>query len=215
MNVSNSRAGVAALILAGGRGERLGGTIKSELEIGGKRLLERVAAALEGCAPLLVAHGRIDPASLRLLAGMIAVPDLDGDYAGPLAGMGGAVAYLNTLPTPPDYLVSVAVDTPFVPPEFVDWLRSALLDGPCAIAAYADQPFPTNAIWRPALLRELPEQIRAGTAPRSLKSLSAELGGHLAEWPVSPAGDPFANINTPTELAEMRHRARLLEQGPP
>ena len=59
-----------AVILAGGRGERLGGVIKSELRIGGVRLLERVAGQLADCDPILVAHGRIDPAQFHLLPGM-------------------------------------------------------------------------------------------------------------------------------------------------
>ena len=40
-----------------------------------------------------------------------------------------------------------------------------------------------------------------------LKALGAELGCRYAEWPMTAAGDPFANINTPDELDEMRRRA--------
>lgn len=199
----------AALILAGGRGERLGGTIKSELLVGGVRLLDRVAGRLAGSSPLLVAHGRIDPTLLRLAGEMIPVPDLDGDYAGPLAGLAGAMAYLNSLPTPPELLVSVAVDTPFLPEDFVERLADAIGDTPAAIASYAGQPYPTNAIWRVARFRDLPERIAAGTSPRSLKSLCAQAGGISVEWPLTAAGDPFANVNTPEDMAELEHRAAL------
>lgn len=198
---------IAGLILAGGRGERLGGAIKSELVIGGVRLLERVAARLDGCTPLLVAHGRTEPAALRLPAGMIAVPDLDGDYAGPLAGVAGAIAYLNTLATPPELLVCVAVDTPLLPADFLDLLVAGLGEAPAAIAAYGSQPYPTNAIWRIARFRDLPERVAAGTAPRSLRSLAAAAGGINVEWSASAAGDPFANVNTPEDLAELQRRA--------
>ena len=47
----------------------------------------------------------------------------------------------------------------------------------------------------------------AGTAPRSLKSLSAQAGGLTVEWPVSAGGDPFANVNTPEDLAVLEQRA--------
>lgn len=198
---------IAGLILAGGRGERLGGAIKSELVIGGVRLLERVAARLDGCAPLLVAHGRTEPAALRLAIGMIAVPDLDGDYAGPLAGVAGALAYLNALASPHELLISVAVDTPLLPIDYVDRLVAELGDAPAAIASYGGQPYPTNAIWRVARFRNLPERVAAGTAPRSLKSLSAAAGGTTVAWPASDAGDPFANVNTPEDLAELQRRA--------
>lgn len=207
--MSNKPTGIAALILAGGRGERLGGTIKSELVVGGRRLLDRVAEPLAGCSPLLVSHGRLDVGLLHLTDPMVPVADLDGDYAGPLAGVAGAVAYLNTLPAPPELLVSVAVDTPFLPLDFVRRLRDALADGRAAIASYTGQPFPTNAIWRLAAIQDLPARIAAATAPRSLKSLGAHLGAQLVEWPITPAGDPFANINTPEELAEMQRRAAI------
>ena len=205
--MAQSQHTIAGLILAGGRGERLGGAIKSGLVVGGVRLLDRVADRLAGCAPLLVAHGRIDPELLGLGAAMIAVRDLEGDYAGPLAGLAGAMAYLNTLSTPPELLVSVAVDTPFLPVDFVERLVGGLGEGAAAVAAYAGQPYPTNAIWRVARFRDLPERVAAGSAPRSLKSLAAAAGGVDVTWPVTAAGDPFANVNTPADLAELEHRA--------
>ncbi|OEO31383.1 hypothetical protein VW23_016560 [Devosia insulae DS-56] len=205
--MAQNQHSIAGLILAGGRGERLGGVIKSELVLGGVRLLERVAEGLGACSPLMVGHGRIDPAALHLLAGMVAVPDLDGDYAGPLAGLAGAIAYLNALATPPELLISVAVDTPFLPADFVARLVEGLGEAPAAVAVYGGQPYPTNAIWRVARFRELPERVRAGTAPRSLKSLSAEAGGVSIEWVEGDAGDPFANINTPEDLANLQRRA--------
>ena len=48
---------VAAVILAGGRGERLGGVIKANLVVDGLRLLERVAVAIEPVDALLVGSG--------------------------------------------------------------------------------------------------------------------------------------------------------------
>lgn len=212
--MAQNQHSIAGLILAGGRGVRLGGVIKSELAVGGVRLLDRVATRLGGCAPLLVAHGRIDPAALRLEAGMIAVPDLDGDYAGPLAGLAGAMAYLNTLTAPPERLISVAVDTPLLPVDFVERLANELGDRTAAIASYGGQPYPTNAIWRVDRFLDLPERVAAGTAPRSLKSLSAQAGGTSVEWPISVAGDPFANVNTPENLAELERRAVDLAADP-
>jgi len=199
---------IAALILAGGRGERLGGAIKSELTVGGVRLLDRVAARLDGCTPLLVAHGRMDPALLRLQPGMRPVPDLDSDYAGPLAGVAGGIAWLKSQPAPlPDLLVTVAVDTPFLPEDFIARLVESIGDAAACIAAYGGQAYPTNAIWRLAHFRDLPARVLAGTSPRSLKTLSASAGGVTVHWPESEAGDPFANANTPDELIALEAKA--------
>ena len=197
---------MAGLILAGGRGERLGGAIKSELVVGDRRLLDRVADRLARCSPLLVGHGRIDPALLHLPTGTIAVPDLDGDYAGPLAGLAGAIAWSLALPSPPDLIVSVAVDTPFLPADYVERLAAGMRTGDAAVAAYAGQPYPTNAIWRLSRFRDLPAQVHAGTAPHSLKRLAAMAGALTVEWREAAGGDPFANINTPAELSAMQAR---------
>ncbi len=200
---------VAGLILAGGRGERLGGAIKSELTVGGIRLLDRVTERLRVCRPLLVAHGRMPPELLRLDKQLVPVPDLAGDYAGPLAGFAGAIAYLAGMTARPELLICAAVDAPFLPADYAARLTDSLGTHDAAIAVYDGQPYPTNSIWRIDRFLDLPARVHAGTAPRSLKSLAAEAGAVTLDWPAASAGDPFANINTPEDLAEMERRATL------
>ena len=203
------RPRIAGLILAGGRGERLGGAIKSELVVGGVRLLDRVAARFEGCDQLLVAHGGIAPDQLHLGKGMQPVPDLPTDYGGPLAGFAGSLSFLASEPNPPDLLVCAAVDAPFLPPDYVGRLVGALGSADAALAAYEGQLYPTNSAWRVQSFLDLPRQVLAGTAPRSLKSLAARANSVTLEWPAASGGDPFANINTPAELEEMQRRVAV------
>lgn len=200
---------LAAVILAGGRGERLGGTVKANIEIGGTRLLKRVGRAL-GTLPstVLVAYGANPPEALGLLPGHIAVPDLLSDYAGPLAGVAGAVAWCLAANDPPEALLSVAVDTPFVPATYAERMLEALGDADVVVAAHGGQLYPTNAIWRVAALADLPADILGGTAPRSLKRLAEELEAGQLDWPESDGGDPFASLNTPADLAALEARAR-------
>lgn len=192
---------IAGLILAGGRGERLGGTIKSELVVGGRRLFDRVAERLVGLSPLLVAHGRMAPELLHLPATSLPIPDIEGDYAGPLAGFAAAMVWCADQLKPPELLVSVAVDTPFLPADYVGRLVAAIGSDDVAMASYGGQPYPTNAIWRVARFLDLPVQVTAATAPHSLKRLAGSVSTVIVEWPEKDAGDPFANINTPEELA--------------
>jgi molybdopterin-guanine dinucleotide biosynthesis protein A len=201
---------IAAVILAGGRGERLGGAVKAELPVGGVRLLDRVLPVLEGCRPIVVAHGPHDPALLGLAAGVMPVPDLSVESAGPLAGFAAAVAAVGNHA---ELLVCAAVDAPFLPADYVERLRAGLGAAPAAIASYAGQPYPTNSIWRLDRIRDLPQRVAAGTAPRSLKSLAAAAGGIMVEWPVDAEGDPFANVNTPEDLARAEARAARSAKG--
>lgn len=201
---------VAAVILAGGRGERLGGAVKALVMVGGVRLVDRVLARVATCDPLIVAHGPHDRAALGLPDGVAGVADLPGDYAGPLAGFAAAVA---ALPGDIELLISAAVDSPFLPVDYVERLMSALGDAPAAIARYGEQPYPTSSIWRVERFRDLPERVLAGTAPCSLKALAAEAAAVAVDWPVGPAGDPFANINTPEDLAVAEARAAATATG--
>ena len=197
----------AGVILAGGRGERMGGADKALLEVGGRRLIDRVTDALSPCDPLLLARGPTRDATDYGVPGLVPIADLPTDYGGPLAGVAAAVAWLGASSTAAGLLVVAAVDTPFLPADFVERLIGGLGDAPCALATYAGQDYPTNSVWRLEALRTLPDAVRNGTAPHSLKRLSAMLGGVTVEWPEDAAGDPFANANMPEQLAELTRRA--------
>lgn len=202
---------VAAVILAGGKGERLGGIIKANLVIGGRRLLERATRALSGPeAPILVAHGPLDPALLELGEHHIPIPDPASEYAGPLAGIAAAAAWCLRQDPRPDFLVSMAVDTPFLPRDFVARTLAAMTSSTSAIVArYGGQDYPTNALWRLERISALPARIADGTAPHSLKRLAAELGAIYLDWPLSETGDPFANVNTLADMEALSARAEL------
>jgi molybdopterin-guanine dinucleotide biosynthesis protein A len=125
-----------------------------------------------------------------------------------LAGVAAAADWLLRRPDPPDYLLSLAVDTPFAPPDLLARLMSALPAGAgAAIAHYGGQEYPTNALWRLPALAPLPTAMANGTAPRSLRRLAADLGAVPCPWPELSDGDPFASINTPADLAAARARA--------
>lgn len=196
--------GVAAVILAGGRGERLGGVIKANLLVGGLRLLDRVAASLASADQILVSCGQFDPTDLALQPGQIPILDIASDYAGPLAGLAAAVDWALSQSSPPEILVLAPVDTPFLPPDYIDRLVTA--PGPAAIASFDGQPYPTSSAWRLEAIATLADDVRAGTAPHSLKRLGEHLGAVDVPFPPHARGDPFANANTPADLATLQRR---------
>jgi molybdopterin-guanine dinucleotide biosynthesis protein A len=191
--------GIAAVILAGGKGERLGGVNKAFLTIGNDRFIDRAMAVTASCTPRLLAVGH---ASFDVPDGLIAVPDLDTDYAGPLAGIAAAVDHLRDVPV--EMLFSLAVDTPHFPGDFLARALLLLDMAPAAIASYAEQEYPTNGVWRLSALSRLPEEVRNGTAPRSLKRLAEALGALRLDYAPLNHFDPFRNANTPEDLAFLR-----------
>ena len=195
-------SGIAAVILAGGRGERLGGANKALIEIGGKRLIERALEAVAECTPVILSIGDADfgwPA-------LVPVPDLPTDYGGPLAGVAAAVDHLQA--APPALLLTLAVDTPFFPHDFVTRALPLLATAPAAISAYGGQIYPTNGLWRFDRLATLPGEVRNGTAPRSLKRLAERLSATRLDYAGVSATDPFSNANTLQDLEILQRRAR-------
>lgn len=192
---------IAAVILAGGKGERLGGTNKALLAIGGERFVDRAMAVTVtvGCAPRLLAVGRRHFAAPE---GLTQILDLDTDYGGPLAGVAAAVEHLAALPI--DLLFSLAVDTPLFPPDFLARALPLMESAPAVVGRWGGQDYPTNAVWRLAALRDLPAAMRAGTAPHSLKRLAEALGGTPLDYSQIADPNPFRNANTPEELAVLR-----------
>jgi molybdopterin-guanine dinucleotide biosynthesis protein A len=191
---------IAAVILAGGKGERLGGVNKALLTIGNERFIDRAMAVTEGCAPRLLAIGRTP---FEAPDGLVQVHDLDTGYAGPLAGVAAAVDHLAS--SPPKLLFSLAVDTPLFPPDFLARALPLLDTASAVIACYGDQDYPTNAMWNFSALSALPDGLRTGTAPRSLKRLGESLRAVQLDYSSVNDVDPFRNANTLEDLAFLRN----------
>lgn len=197
-----------AVIIAGGEGQRLGGVRKADLRIGGIRQIDRVIGALGAVqSPILVSSG--PPGRLLdLPPGCVAVPDIDAPCAGPLVGLAAAVGWLASTGIVAGLLASVAVDTPFLPGNFVSRMGTALDRAPAAFAAWGEDFYPPNAIWRIESLQALPSRIAAGTGPASLKALQRELEARRVDWAKGHAANPFRNINTVADLISLQRIAK-------
>ena len=122
----------AAVILAGGRGSRLGGTDKPALRLGDRSLLDIAMAASGGGRVVVVGPGRDLPAGV---SGVSEDPPGGGPAAAVVAGV-GALADL-----PDDALVAVlAADLPGVTRDTVTGLCAALSTARPAEGARGDPP---------------------------------------------------------------------------
>ena len=126
-----ARADITGLVLAGGRGSRMGGVDKGLQSHLGRPLaqhaLQRLAPQV---GPLLVNANRNLDAYAAMGAPVCA--DVLSDYAGPLAGF---MAGLEHCTTP--WLVTVPCDSPLFPADLVARLAQALTEAGADIAMAA------------------------------------------------------------------------------
>ena len=126
-----ARADITGLVLAGGRGSRMGGVDKGLQPHAGttlaKHALQRLAPQV---GPLLLNANRNPEAYAAM--GAPVWPDALPDYAGPLAGF---LAGLEHCTTP--WLVTVPCDSPLFPLDLVDRLAHALTKADAEIAMAA------------------------------------------------------------------------------
>jgi molybdenum cofactor guanylyltransferase len=179
---------VAAAILAGGRGSRLGGVDKGLVHVGGEPIVRRqlrvLAPLVDEC--LLIAG---DPRPYEGVAARL-VTDLHPG-AGPLAGLEAALAA-----TTAEALVVLACDLPFVDAALV----TALRDAPAAEAVVArldGKAQPLAARYARSILPRV--QRRLARDKLRMLDLMAELD---PQWIDFPAGTrALFNVNTPDDLA--------------
>jgi len=179
------------LVLAGGRGARLGGA-KATAPLDGRPLIRHVLDAVEagGLEPVVVAKS--DTALPALDCRVIAEPDL------PRHPLCGIVAGLRACAA--DAVVCPA-DMPFLSGELLAWL--ATLAEPLVVVAGADGVQPLVGRYGSVLLDVL-EPMLAAEPP--MRDLAAALGARVVGADeLRRFGDParlLANINTPAELAD-------------
>lgn len=125
-------AHVAAVVLAGGQGSRMGGVDKGLIAYQGRPLIEWALAALtpqvDEC--VISANRNLD---VYAAYGHRVLPDTLPDYPGPLAGV---LAALQSVVA--DWLVVMPCDMPHVPADLVARLKDAALHEKVALAIAAD-----------------------------------------------------------------------------
>jgi molybdopterin-guanine dinucleotide biosynthesis protein A len=184
--------GALGVVLAGGRGSRLGGA-KPTAELAGRPLISYPLAALAeaGLEAVVVAKPDTDLPPLDV--------DVLAEAAEPVHPLTGIVAALRQTGRP---IVVIGCDFPFVPAALLRALADA--PEPLVIPAPGGEAQPLVARWMPALLPALENALdREEPLRRTVAVLSPRL---LDNADLAPFGDParvFFNVNTPADL----HRA--------
>jgi len=197
MNIA--RDDITGLVLAGGRGQRMGGVDKGLQLLRGTPLaqvaLERLRPQVAG---LLVSANRHLDTYRSFGAPVLA--DEAPDHPGPLAGV---LAGLRHAPTA--WLLTVPCDTPAFPPDLADRLARAVTREGADIAMAATleggrvQPQPVFCLVRRALEADLAAFIAEGGA--SPRAWAARLRTAVVPFDDAAA---FANANTLADLQRLQ-----------
>lgn len=190
------------LVLAGGRSSRMQGNDKAFVTLAGQTLLARLITRLTPQVDDMAINSNGDAPRFSPF-GLPVIPDRMPGYPGPLAGIqAGLAAY------PQDYVLTVAVDLPFLPLDLAPRLKAALHDRGCAYAS-SGQQHALALLWAPGMAQEVESYLQSGG--RRLKDW---LGGHGVAVVFASTGDSdiLLNINTPQDLRTAEQRLSSLQQ---
>ncbi|RFC62939.1 molybdenum cofactor guanylyltransferase [Fulvimarina endophytica] len=197
-----------AVILAGGRGSRMGeGEPKPLRILAGRPLIAHVADRLGAIRPVVVnapADGSFDA------YGDHVAPDLRSGFQGPLAGIEAGMDWLGAEDERMTHALVLPSDTPFLPNDLVPLLLAEASSSRVLVASHRGRLHPTVSLWPITLLSTLAEWLD-DERPRAIRAFLDHAGYRTVsfddlagDW--GPEGDPFANVNTPEDLAQAERR---------
>lgn len=188
-----SATDVTGLILAGGRGMRMGGRDKGLIEVRGKTLVQLTCERLRPqVATVLISANRNLDRYQEL--GFPVHADDSGGFLGPLAGIATALVRVKT-----PFLVTVPCDTPDFPVELVARLyaRQAETGAEVVVTHDGEQRQFLFALYRRELAEEAERALNSGE--RAVWRWHEKL--EVAECLFPGAAQAFTNVNSDSDLA--------------
>jgi molybdopterin-guanine dinucleotide biosynthesis protein A len=188
---------ITGLILAGGKGTRMGSVDKGLQMFRGKPMVEQVLQRLQPQVGTLIinANRHLD---VYKAFGVPVVPDEISGFAGPLAGLHAGLSRCET-----PYLVTAPCDSPFLPVDLVDKLSEALLATKADIAvaltgeSATRQRHPVFCLLSTHLKDDLADYLgKGGRKMDAWFAMHRQVEVHFTDETA------FVNMNTPTDLQD-------------
>ena len=185
---------IFGVILAGGEGRRMGGADKALLNLAGVPLISHAIARLDPQVERLAISANGAPARF---AGFGLPVLADETPIGPLSGILAALRW--AAPLGATAVVSVSVDTPFLPGDLVPQLALAAEGsaGGVALARSGGDDHPTFGLWPVGLRGALRDFLASGAKAR-VRAFADMQAAARADFAMDGA---FGNLNTPDDLA--------------
>lgn len=210
---------VVAIILAGGRSERLAGLHvgtegKAAILCGGAPMLTRVCRAVSAEVPRVIVVAAAGQPLPPLVEGVEVIRD-STVAAGPLAALRDGLEHVGRFRPPPRWAFVCSCDVPLLAPAVV---RLLLGIARCSAArfvvpAIGGQPQVLTAVVACDLLAEIAPRAASGLGPRHLLAELAERQPAAVRFvtaeeiaAVDADLDSFVDVDTPEELARLETR---------
>ena len=186
---------VTALVLAGGRGQRMGGTDKGLIELSGKPMIEHILERLEPqCDHIIInANRNVDR---YVVYGHPVLRDSLGDYQGPLAGFSTGLKHAKT-----PFIMTLPCDAPDLPADLVERMLTVMngQQADITVAHDGERMQPVYALIKTALHENLDQFLASGD--RKIDRWYAMNNTVTVDF--SDMRDIFRNVNTPEQINAM------------
>lgn len=199
MYFAPTRENISALILAGGKGSRLGGTDKGKVEFNGKLLIEHVIDAMKPQVSEIIINANRHIDEYSKYGYQVISDNLEG-FQGPLAGF---ACGLQAVATP--YMVIVPCDGPWLCKDLVTRLTRVMFNQSADISVAHDgqRMQPVHCLLGRSMLPSLEDFLAQGG--RKIDQWYAQHKMALADFSDIP--ECFYNINTQRDYTELKKQA--------
>jgi molybdopterin-guanine dinucleotide biosynthesis protein A len=183
---------ITGLILAGGRGSRMGSVDKGLQLFKGKPMVAHVLARLQPQVDEILINANRNINDYEKF-GFRIIPDAIDGFAGPLAGLHIGMTHASH-----PLVATVPCDSPFLPLDLITRLFAAMQksNADLAVAKTFDQPHPVFCLVKTSLAPHLQTFLESGQ--RKIDKWYATLS--VVEVQFDDEEAAFSNINTVEEL---------------
>lgn len=195
------RQEITAVILAGGRSRRMGGTDKGLLQLQGMAMVEHVISRLKPQAGKLVINANRNIETYAEY-GFPIIQDMVGEYFGPLAGMASGMQAADTR-----FVLCVPCDTPRLATDLVQRMYHSLLkeQAEICVANDGERIHPVVVLLERRLLSSILDYL--GKGERKIDRWFTHHKTALADFSDCP--ECFTNINNPDEREALENRSDI------
>jgi molybdopterin-guanine dinucleotide biosynthesis protein A len=177
------------MILAGGLSRRMGRE-KAFVPLAGRPMMAHVLARIAPQSGPVAINANGDAARFAQF-GLAVISDTTAQQRGPLEGVLTALNWAAAQGA--DRVLTVPVDTPFLPPDLCEGLQR--ISAPIALAATADGPHPTIGLWSVCLAQALRDGL-----DRGMRKLALWAQDQGAQHVMFDDEHRFFNINHPDDV---------------